>query len=464
MKIDFKMIVPIVLSLIVFFVLCQFRTVPVSQFWKGYRILYVYTEELSESDILTILEQNGCASVISYGKQRLPVLSTLAPVQMQSDDSYLYRRNDFFTDKLHRALVFYIPDSQGVFLEKSIRQLSAFQGTVAGSDGKSSFPWVAPLLASLFFLLLFYFSRNKVLFTCGAAFFVLFAFCRPLYTVAASVCLFLFSFFLFHKFWRRKDFIKIALNSPYVLLFAFAPLLALFFSSPLLSFFYCISFLGSLSLVFLYHVVEEKKEKSYSFQPVFIRSARMMPVVGHTGIRLLGFLFAFLFALFLLFVFVGNVGGGSERSSMPSLPSPVSKTDAELVSLKDFVAWSWNTVTFPYRKIGENTPSDPKEGEVVSITDYVEENGKIVSVTNPAYIFNSEFKDGVYKSIDRLDYPALEKLMLAQGKNASFGYAKSASVSSSERFGSLMLLILLSLPFAAGLFYILGRKRYGLSV
>ena len=464
MKYNLKTVFPIALSLIALIVLCQFRTVPVSQFWKGYRILYVYTEELAESDILTILEKNGCESVISNGLQRVPLLSSIAPVQAQNPDSYLFRRAEFFMDKNHRAHVFYIPDFYSTALERAIRELSAFQGTSAGTDGKSSFPWVAPILATLFFLLLLSFSKNKILYLLGSVFFVVFAFTHPLYTVSAAVCLYSFAFFLFHRFWRRKDFVRVALNSPYVLLLALFPVLALLFSSPLLAVFYAVSFVGSASLVFLYYVFEEWQEQSYSFSPVYIRSARMLPVVGHLGIRLMGALFATLFAILVVFVLLGNVRGFSSNASMPSLPSPVGRSEGELVRLSDFVEWNWDTLTFPYRKLNETELVSPKEGDVVSITDYIEENGRIIPVENPAFVFNGEFQEKVYKSIDKLDYPALEKLMLAQGKNAYFGYAKSAQVSSSERFGSLLLLVLLALPFALGIYYIWGRKRYGLSV
>ena len=190
----------------------------------------------------------------------------------------------------------------------------------------------------------------------------------------------------------------------------------------------------------------------------------MLPVVGHLGIRLLGTLLITVIAIFLVFVFSGNVRGFSGSSSMPSLPSPVSRSESELVRLNDFVNWTWNTVTFPYKKIGDDDNAQPQEGNAVFITDYIEENGKIVPVQSPAYIFNNDFREGVYKSIEKLDYPAIEKLMLRQGKNASFGYAKNASVSTSERFGSVLILVLIAVPFALGIYYILGRKRYGLSI
>ena len=191
----------------------------------------------------------------------------------------------------------------------------------------------------------------------------------------------------------------------------------------------------------------------------------MIPVLGRLGIRLLGVLFLSLFITLLSFKFLGNVSSFSNSASMPSLPAPVAHSDGELVQLSDFVNWSWNTVTFPYKKIGEGSDSVPQEGEVVSINDYQQAaNGKIVRVSTPAFVFNSDFKDSVYKSIENLDYPALEKMMLRQGKNASFGYAKKASASNSERFGSLLLLVFITLTAALGINYILGRKRYGLSI
>lgn len=464
-----KKLISAILAFFSLFLLVGFRSVPVSQFWKGYRILYVYSDALGESDILTILEKNGCSSVISYEKQRIPVLSPIAPVQVQDTSSYLYRRNDFFSDKNHRAIVFYVPEGETSALNRAIRELSAFQGTVAGTDGKSSFPWISPIIVLGFFLILLYFSKKRLLFSFGAGFFMVLAFSRPLYTVSASSCLFIFAFFLFHRLWSRQDFLKITLNSPYVILFSVFPPLVLLLSSPVNALFYAVAFLGAVSSVFFYHYMEVEKEKNslYSFQPVFIRSARMIPLVGRSGFRLLLLLVSFVILVFVAFNLSGNFSSSAASASMPSLPAPVPHSQGELVGLKDFIGWTWNTVTFPYRKIGSK-PSEnefPAEGEVVSITDYTEDSGKIVPSSTTAYAFNSEFRENVYKSIEGLDYPALEKLLLRQGKNASFGYARSASSSSSsEKFGSVLLVVLIALPLSFAVYYILKRRRYGLGV
>ena len=464
MKFESKHIIPIVISVISLFLLCQFRSLPVSQFWKGYRVLYVYTEELTEPDILAILEKNGCSSVISYGRQRLPIVSSLSPVQVQDENSYIYRRSAFFTDRAQKAQVFYIPENQSSQLDRSIRELAAFKSTNAGTDGKSSFPWIAPVICLLFFVLLVFFSNERILFTAGTAFFVILAFSRPLYTVSAASSFYLFAFFIFHRIWGRKDFLKIAMNSPVILLFSIFPVLGLLLSSPLHSLFYIIAAAGAVSLVYLYSLFEQEREARYPFKPLLIRSARMIPLFGRLGIRLLGALLVSLCILSFCFKLSGNVSSIASSATMPSLPAPVSRGDSEIVQLSDFISWSWNSVTFPYRKIGDFEWKEPSEGEVVSITDYREENGRILAANNPAFVYNSEFRESIYKAVEKLEYPALEKMMLRQGKNARFGYARNASSSSSERFGLILLLIFIAVPAAFGIHYIMGRKRYGLSI
>ena len=464
MNFNVKIFLPALVAFVMFFLLCQFRSVPVSQFWKGYRMLYVYSEQLSENEILAVLEKNGCSSIVSSSVQKLPVSSQIAPVQAQDSRSYLFRRSEFFTDKNHRAMVFYVPDSQASAMERGMRELAAFQGTALGTDGKASFPWIAPIITLLLFALFIAFSKNRILYLLGSFFFILLAFCRPLFTVGAASMLYLFAFFLFHRFWARAYFLKTAMNSPYVLLFSLSPLLVLLLSSPLLSVFYLLAFIGSASVLYLYFLFQQWVESRCSFKPVFIRSARMIPVFGRLGIRLLAALFASLVAILLCFKLSGSVASISASAAMPSLPAPVSRDSGELVNFSDFISWTWNTVTFPYKKITENTGSVPREGERVSIKDYQEQDGRIVTVETQAYVYNSDFRDSVYKLVENLDYPALEKMMLRQGKNSGYAYTKKASVSTSERFASLLIIVFCTLTAAIGIYYIIGRKRYGLSI
>ncbi len=439
-----------------------FRTVPVSKLWKGYEIFYVYSNSLSESDILYVLEKNGCEGVISQGNQKYPVVSPVSPVQIQKENSYIYRRNGFFTDRTKSARVFYIPDGQSKNIEKSAFEISAFQGTVCGGDGKTAFPWISPIIALVFALVLLYFSQNRKFFAFAAFFSVLFAFCRPLYTVSAAAVFLMFSFFLLQKIWGRRRCRKTFFNSPYALVFASSPLLILIFSSLANAAFYLLAVLASFSSIYLYRFFEERQNARYSFKPVMIMSSKMIPIVGRNGIRLMGLMCAVILVLFSAFFFLGRVSNAGNDSSTPSLPSPVSKNDESLPSFSDFLDWSWNTITFPYRRLSENA-SSPKDGDTVSIPDYAENDGLITEYESKMYVYDSKFRDSVSRQVESLDYPSLEKMMMEQGKSSSYGYSKG-KLSSSEKFGAVLLLSFALISFALSGYYIVGRKRYGLSI
>lgn len=444
--------------------LVLFRTVPVSRLWKGYRIFYVYSNELSESDISYILEKNGVENFIYQGNQRYPVVSAVSPVQPQNPDSYIYARNAFFTDKTHSARVFYIPDSEMKNLEKSVVEISSFQSTICGTDGKSAFPWISPVVSLVFAIFLLYFSSEKKLFAFSAFFPVLLSFCRPLYTVAASAIFLLYSFYLLQKIWQRRNFKKTFLNSPYALTFAFSPFLILIFSSIVNAAFYALTLLASASCVKIYRAIEIQKESKSDFKPVMIASSRMIPMIGRTGIRLMGFMTVVLLLLSLCFAFLGKVSSAAASSQVPSLPSPVAESDSSIPNLDDFFVWSWNTVTFPYKKLS-STLKTPDEGEQVLLPDYLEnaENGLITENFSKMYVYDEKFRNSLQEQVENLDYPALEKMMIGQEKNSSYGYSKEKK-SSSERFGAVLLFSFVLITALLSVYYIIGRKRYGQSI
>ncbi|MBQ0052584.1 MAG: hypothetical protein KBT11_11075 [Treponema sp.] len=457
MKVKPSILISIAVSIISLFLLLGFRTIPVSRLWKGYQVLYVFTNELTQQDILQTLQKNGCSEVVSKSNQQMPVVSPVSPVQVQNQDSYIFKRNSFFTDRTGKAMVFYVPDSSSQGLSRAISEISAFQGTMAGTDGKSSFPWIAPILSLIFTLVLLYFSENKSLFGFCAIFPIIFAFCRPMYTVAASAIFLNFALFLFHRIWKRKDFVKSFFNSPYSTVFTASPFLLLIFSSPANAAFYLVSVLGILANLNLFNEWEEAKYKSYSFKPVYIVSSRMIPLVGRLGIRLMGGLVATIVILTLISNFFGKITDVTSNATSPSLPAPVSSSNSELTNISDLMDWSWNTITFPYRKINSANTEKPKEGDSVAITDYIETNGTISQYSSQMYVYNGKFKDSILDKIENLNYPALEKMMLKQGKNASYGFSKG-KLTSSERFGFIILSCFIFISCGLSGYYILGRK------
>lgn len=463
MKIKPAVLISLLISIFSFFIFLIFRTIPVSKLWKEYHVLYVYTTELTEHDILNVLEKNGCQNVLSYGTQILPVSSPLSPVQVQSEDSYINLRKGFFTDKSNSAYVFYVPDSYRQKLERSIFELNALSGTSSGTDSTTSFPWIAPFIALFFAAALLFFSREKLLFSAGSFFPVFFAFSRPLYTVACASMFILFSLFILQKMWKRKGFLKTFRNSPYSVIFTFSPFLILIFSSLPNAFFYILCIASTVSSLFLFSEWEETKYSSYNFKPVFIRTSKMIPVIGHTGIRLMGLLFSAVAVLLIIYSITRNISYTSANATVPSLPAPVSSAKSELPNLNHVIEWSWNTITFPYRKIGTEFNKHPVEGEKITIPDYMEKDGIISEYTSETYVYNSKFRNSVVDKIQKIKYPSLEKMMISQGKNTFYGYSKG-SVSSSEKLGRLLLVIFLIISAALSIYYIVGRKRYGLSI
>ncbi len=456
-----KTAVSIFILLVSVFLLCRFRSIPEGKVWNGWIQLYVYSTDLTESDVHAILVKNGCDKTITISNQKVPLVSKLSPIQLQAQDSFLIARNKFFHDKSGQAMVFYIPDSQSAQLEKSLLELSSFSGTDSGTDGAVSFPWLSPIITFALAVILLVNSSKKKIFSLGSVFPLMLSLSRPLFTVSSASCLLIFAVYLFQKFWRRNGFIHVVSNSIYFLIPAFSPFLLLIFSSPVNAFFYLVTASSTASLLYLYLSYEMWCDSKISFQPVFIKSAKMIPVVGKKGLRMMALL-SLASVLFLgSFKLSGNISSFSSGTNKPALPSPV-KSSLELPNFQDFLNWSWETLSFPYRKLN-STSEKAQEGDFVTVTDYEETDGTIHAVEKQVLTFDADFKNSVTKNLDALDYPALEKMLLKQGKNANFAYT-NGKVQASERFGSVLLLIFTLIPILLCLYYIWGRKRYGLSI
>ena len=103
-------------------------------------------------------------------------------------------------------------------------------------------------------------------------------------------------------------------------------------------------------------------------------------------------------------------------------------------------------------------------GESVVIPDFFmkkdSSSGKetIFSSQNKVLTYDSSFVHSIYDKIDKSDYPALEKVLLLQGKNTSYGYTKSAGTSS-EKAVPLVLSFFAFIPLILFLYYFVGTKK-----
>ena len=439
-----------------------FRSVPVSRLWKGYQVLYVTSATMSESDVLAVLQEAGCKQVVAKATQQIPIIAPFSPVQVQTEDSYLNRRNAFFTDQQNRAMVFYIPEGQDMAVSRALRVLNDTKNTDAGTDGAASFPWISPLLCVGFAALCLFFAKNKRVLAPAAFFLLAFSFSRPLLTTSAAVCLALYGFFLLQKIWGRKGFVKSA-NNPLAVLCLLVPLVLLCVSSPLSAFFYAVALVAAfcaLLLVALLKSLYDEQKAHGSFTPVLIRSARLIPLVERKEVKLILALALAVVAILLVSVVGATVQSVPLDSAQPALPAPVAGKNA-LPDLDDFMAWSWNTVTFPYRKMTERAPQVPMDGDSVTMTEFAEADWRIAGTEKTVFVFNSAFRNSLYDSVRKLPYPALEKMLVKQGKDTRYSYAKGGAVAS-ERFGTALLILFLLIPLGIVGYFVVIRRHYGI--
>ncbi len=451
------------ICLITVFAFIFFRTVPVSRLWKGYQVVYVKTQTVTEPQLARILEENGCRNVVSKSSQRIPVISNFSPVQVQNSTSYLSRRDVFFHDETNTAFVFYVPEGQDAALSRALATINSLKNTQAGTDGSASFPWGSPIVCIVFAIVCLVFAKNKLTFAASAFFMVCFSFSRPLYTVSAAVCLSLYGFFMFQKIWGRRAFAA-GLASPLFAICLLSPVLLLFLSAPLSALFYTLSLLAAFSAVLLVDVVKSmyaERYEHYRFNPVMIRSARFIPLVEKKEVKVILLLILSVIIMLLLSFAGSRLASVTVDTSRPALPSPVVGKTA-LPDLDDFMNWSWNTITFPYRRLTDDIPQVPVDGDSVSMPVYEETGGRIVQKEETAFVFNSGFRNKVFDTVRDLNYPALEKMMLRQGKDARYSYARGGT-SSGERFGTILLFLFLLFPAGIILYFVVIKRGYGIS-
>ena len=467
MKYSSKIIIPALIFFISVFTIIALHTVPESQLWKGYKTLYVKSEKLSDENIFSILQKDGCEDVVSRINQKLPVFSRMAPVQVQKKGSYLYERNGFFTDRSKAFSVFYVPDRYSQNLKRAVSEINGYQQTLAATDSGSVFPWICPFVVFIFCGVLFYFSRKRADFILVSIPLLLLALCRPWYTVCAALSLALFADFLLVKIWKREGFFNDLKNGIFIVPLVVLPFIFLIFSSFLSTFLFALSFAGGWALLKLLEEVYSAftfKNSEVHFDFVYIKNSSAVKTVNGKNVFLFGAVFA---CVMILFLFASLFAGNStafDSEERPYLPGPVSSKMADkndsLPDFQSFMDWSWQTLSFPFRKISsQNAQKTQLFGESVFIPEYVQNDDGSISVTSTKVLtYNSSFVRSIYDRLDENDYPSLEKLLLSQGKNTTYGYTKNTGTSS-ERAVSLVLILFAALPLILSLYFIAGNLK-----
>ena len=425
------------IAVVSLFVLFVFRTVPSGNLWERYRIVYV--DDASDEDFAAdVLKRAGCENVISLSSQRLPLTLPMHSPEVSlalafaDADGYLAKRKAYFFDRGAQYRLYYIEERYAPLAEDAIREFRA-AGIAAGIDTQGVYPFIVPLICTAFALLLCFLSFHRFLFFVAAVFPVFFAACVPLYSTAASACLFLYGLFMALRLWGRRGAFSVVKTNPAVIAFFASSLIASCASSFRSALLFVPLAAGTLSALAAFSTGERLYEARYRFTLIPIRPARAIPLFTKATFRGTAACvssIAVFFAASLLSSFsIGFAASSFSHASALEFPSARAQSSAgNFPTLDEYVAWCWNTKTAPYRSVNAQSAHEqhPKTGDTVVFPRYSE--GKAgISETSVSMVFDKNFYDAALGDIDALPYPAVEKLIKAQGSRVHAGYAFSAS-------------------------------------
>ncbi len=404
-------------------------------------------KDVSEKQVLGVLATAGCRNVIASSVQEIPAPRVYCPIKQNgenTDESYLEKRNAFFSDKHNQYRLFYISDAYIKNAQKAMEILISEYHIKAGIDSSETFPWMAIVICFLLYVLLLFNAENQFVYGFAGIFPLLFILCFPFYTIAAAVCLLLYDYYLIQKVWQRAGAVHYLVKNSLVLCFAAISLLIVFITSFTAGIILMMIPAASFSAVFLYHAFEKKK----AFSPVFIRPAGFISIINRKSVH---FMLSCATGICLLTVFAlfGVDKSPSVSVKGVSLPVPirysVSRGVKAFPSLTDYIVWNWNTITYPYRSLNnkDNLYSIPENGETVILPRYKETENGISESNEIVFRYDSAFRKTVIKSIDALPYPAIEKVLKKQGNSVCIGYL----ITDRKAYDPKSLLLLLAAGF-----------------
>lgn len=475
MKLSLSVVVASLLALIAAIILVIFIRLPVSSLWKEYNILYVPVE-LTEQVVLQALQDVGIEDVISLSKQKQPVFSPFAPVQsiVSTQHSYLRQRENYFFDRSQQMQLFYVPSiargqAQGVV--SYLQTLPGGEG--AGLEGKTSYPWIVPLVVLLVFSIFIVLSRAKGFMVTSGFFPLLFSCCIPSYSGAGAVTLLLYCFFLCSTFWKRREMFKAIRKSSLILLFGFASIPVAFIGSWKDGVLFLVTIIGSFALCYI--LIKAMPKKVKGFMPVPIRSAQLVSVVSSVASFTLFIPAVAAAILSISLLFFGYFPSDTSINGL-FLPAPARYTDTmsfdsasfqdngqqsyleeELPSLVHYVDWVWDTLTYSYRSLHELQVFElVSAGETLLLPSYrVDQQGVIQEEYTSVYSLDDAFISSVMEGIQDESFQ-IEGVLKKQNCFTSVVYRRMgdflAGGSQGQVFIFLSLLTTIVISLIAGIF------------
>lgn len=475
MKLKFSGFVSIIIILIGIICLFAFRSVPVTRIWSSYNMLYA-DKSVSEHDILEYLSRAGCKDVISLSSQRIPIRSSIVPIEPKLN-SYLNDRNFYFSDQEKEFNLFYIPSEYESRTEQAVVSMQKDGNIKAGMDGHEKYPWTVPLICIAVALSLLFFAKNRNPFAAGAVFPVCMSASLPFYPVASAVCLVLLALFMVNHIWGRRRYLLAVFTSPWVMVPLITAMIVFFMVSMQCGILGLLVFLASAGATCLLRSRELYLDSKSSFKYELIFSARQLPLMYSRTAKATAALMLPMALLFAMFA-VSSVVSPKSTANGLSVPSPagaLSDGQWKIPALREYYDWAWKTLAFPYINLNSKDSQhvnmdffeeEATEGSVITVSRFVQTENGISQEDEAVMKFDGKFKDSLKKGIDDLDYPAIEKLMKSEGEQTRVAYSASLTgknTASTVRNGvSLVLLafMFLEVIFMYLFYFVIRRKKY----
>ena len=273
--------------LITLFLLSFFKSIPSGKLWNDYRILYVPVEE-DDAKVITAIEQVGIKDYVSLSNQYLPLNLKSNSIEYSmfkincdlQSYSYYKDRNAYFFDKSQSYRLYYIP-SQYEKEFKACLDLLAANKVEAASDSNSTYPWILVVIIFAAIIILTLFVRNKILFILASIPCFIFVYSNPFYPLGLAIILLELCLFFVCNIWARKGAISVLLNHFYIPgMIAIALICAISISIKTFVLYLC-TLLSTSSALLTYYSVEEFLKNKKSFVPVYIKSAKMVPIFAN---------------------------------------------------------------------------------------------------------------------------------------------------------------------------------------
>jgi hypothetical protein len=443
--------------------------------WRGYRVLYV-PADIPEKTTLQICTESGIGAVISDTEPEIPFIAPLTmplavPFVMNTDNSYILRRQGFFTDKNKNYRLYYLPANFEGKFRSLLARFRASGITGAGIDSPETYLWITPAIVFLVLCAFTIFSQARLALLVGGIPMLLFSVVLPQYPVGAAVCLFLYSLFLLQKLWLHRGFVGRWFLQGYGPGFAIFATAICFVFSVRYGILFLVNILGSVSLLFL--LASFATQQKYPFLPVKIRPASLIPTITKRTILFTGIPAGGILLLCIFFVFQAFFLPRNDKKDL-YFPAPARYTEAnkftarsfaemetlrlddadELPDLRSFIIWVWNTLVFPYRSLNEQNPVTPANGTVISIPVYTQTDSGIVASDAPVYVFDDAFIAETLAAVDDAPLLSFEQVLKTQGRFVTVSYM--ALEDSRKRQDPLILVLLIAAaaisPIAALIF------------